>query len=268
MSDAIDADQVPQHARAQRREVAVDGLVNIRDLGGLSTADGRVVRRRRLYRSDNLSGLTAAGRESLLARGGIRLVIDLRTAEECRREGAVDLSDFGHIAYINMALEPQAALNAEQIASGRATNLVDDYAAHLRVSGAILLRALELLADRDYLPAVVHCTVGKDRTGILVALLLELVGVERAQIADDYAATAPAMDLVLDRIRASPFFRSNGLASAPAWIFEANAETMVGFLEHLDERYGGAEQWGLERGMDPTLPARLRTAYLQESSGA
>src|SRR5438874_453262 len=80
---------------------------------------------------------------------------------------------------------------------------------------------LELLSEDETLPAVVHCTAGKDRTGVLVALLLDLLGVAREQIVADYAATTDNMPGILDRIRSSSFFQGNGLAAAPAWIFES-----------------------------------------------
>lgn len=248
------------------RTLAMGGLVNVRDLGGLPTVDGRQVAARRIIRSDNLVGLDEAGVEAMLEDLGIRLIVDLRTARECEREGGPPRG-LRDVRYVNRPLEPQGAINAEDVAAGKATNLLDDYLAHLRVSGQILLDSFEILAGPDSLPAVVHCTAGKDRTGIFVALLLDLLGVEPEAIVADYAATAPNMAEILNRIRASEFFRETGLATAPDWIFEAPPETMRAFLQRLRDEHGGAVTWARKLGMRRETMTALRTALLEPRAG-
>ena len=247
------------------RTLAVGGLVNVRDLGGLPTIDGMRVARQRIIRSDNLVGLDDAGVEAMLADLGIRLIIDLRTARECEREGGPPRA-LEQVRYVNRPLEPQGAITDEDVAAGKATNLLDDYSAHLRISGRVLLECFEMLTAPGALPAVVHCTAGKDRTGIFVALLLDLLGVEHEAIVADYAATAPNMGVILDRIRASEHFREIGLASAPAWVFEAPPETMRAFLRRVDEEYGGAAGWARGLGMPEEAVAALRSALLEPAS--
>jgi len=244
------------------RALTLGGLVNVRDLGGLPTVDGLRVAPQRIIRSDNLVGLDDAGVEAMLSNLGIRLILDLRTARECEREGGPPHALRG-VRYVNRPLEPQGALNAEDEAAGKATNLLDDYSAHLRLSGHVLLESFAMLAAPDALPAVVHCTAGKDRTGIFVALLLDLLGVEPEAIVADYAATAPNMMIIRDRIRASEFFRENGLAAAPDWIFEAPPETMRAFLQRLRDEYGGAVGWARDLGMPDHVIAALRAALLE-----
>ncbi len=244
------------------RRLTLGGLVNVRDLGGLPTGDGLQVAVRRIIRSDNLIALDAAGVAAMRHDLGIRLIIDLRTSRECEREGGPPAGLAG-VRYVNRPLEPQGAINADQVAAGKATNLLEDYLAHLRVSGPILLGAFETLAVPESLPAVVHCTAGKDRTGIFVALLLDLLGVEPAAIVADYAATAPNMAKVLERIRASEFFRETGLAAAPEWIFEAPPGTMRAFLDRLRHEYGGAAGWARRLGMSDETIAALRAALLE-----
>lgn len=250
-------------AAASGRNLQVGGLVNVRDLGGLPTRDGRRIAAGRLVRSDSLGTLTDDGVKVLTRQLGVRQVVDLRTPEECRREGISPLGLLG-VRYRNVPLTPQSALTEDDVAAGKATNLRDDYLAHLDVSGLVLIEGFELLTDEDALPAVVHCTAGKDRTGIFVALLLDLLGVDREAIVTDYAATAPNMATVLDRIRSSPFFRSNGLATAPSWIFAAEPETMDAFLEVVDDRFGGAAAWAAQAGARPSLVADLHAALLED----
>ena len=244
------------------RALALDGLLNVRDLGGLTTGDGRRIRRGRVVRSDNLRGLTDSGAVALVRDVGPRLVVDLRTAEECAREGR-GLADVPHVRYVNVPLQPKGALTPEQAAAGLATNLFDDYVLQIRDNGAALVAALELLAGEDALPAVVHCTAGKDRTGLLVALLLELLGIERDQVVADYAETTVNMPGILDRIRSSPFFRGNGLAAAPEWIFGSEPETMRAFLTWLDAEHGGAHSWATGAGLPAGAVRRLRAELLE-----
>ena len=251
---------------AEVRALVVDGLLNVRDLGGLTTPDGRRVRPGRIVRSDNLRGLTDDGAVALVRDLAPQLVVDLRTDAECAREGR-GLAHVTHVRYVNLPLQPKAALNPEQVAAGLATNLFDDYVLQIRDNGAPLLAALRLLSDGEALPAVVHCTAGKDRTGVLVALLLDLLGVAREQIVADYAATTDNMPGILDRIRSSPFFQGNGLAAAPAWIFESTPETMRAFLSWLDEEHGGAERWATGNGLSPAAVERLRANLLEPPAG-
>jgi protein tyrosine/serine phosphatase len=251
-------DAGPRPARA----LTVEGLLNVRDLGGLSTRDGRRVRAGRIVRSDNLRGLTDAGAAALVRDLRPRLVVDLRTEQECAREGR-GLADVEQVRYVNVPLQPKAALTPEQVAEGLATNLYEDYVLQVRDNAAPLLGALDLLSQDDAQPAVVHCTAGKDRTGVLVALLLDLLGVEREQVVADYAETTANMPGILDRIRASPFFRSNGLAAAPDWIFGSDAATMRQFLAFMDTELGGTERWARDGGLSPEALTRLRTQLLE-----
>ncbi len=245
------------------RALSVDGLLNVRDLGGLTTPDGRRVRRGLVVRSDNLRGLTDEGAVALVRDLRPRLVLDLRTEAECEREGC-GLSHVEGVGYVNVALTPKAALSQEQVAAGLATDLYEDYVLQILDNGAQLVAALELLAADGHLPAVVHCTAGKDRTGVVIALLLELLGVDRKQVVADYAETTANMPGILARIRASPFFRSNGLAGAPDWIFGSDPDTMRRFLAWLDAEHGGAEQWALRRGLPAPAVARLREELLED----
>jgi protein-tyrosine phosphatase len=251
---------------ADVRALVVDGLLNVRDLGGLTTPDGRRVRPGRIVRSDNLRGLTDEGAVTLVRDLAPRMVVDLRTEAECAREGR-GLAEVAHVRYVNLPLQPKAALNPEQVAAGLATNLFDDYVLQIRDNGAPLLAALELLSDGEALPAVVHCTAGKDRTGVLVALLLDLLGVAREQIVADYAATTDNMPGILARIRSSSFFQGNGLAAAPGWIFESTPATMRAFLAWLDEEHGGTERWAIGNGLPLSAVQRLRANLLEAPGG-
>lgn len=244
------------------RALSLEGLLNVRDLGGLATPDGRRVRRRRLVRSDNLRGLTDAGAVALVRELSPALVLDLRTEAECAREGR-GLAELEHVRYVNLPLQPKAAINPEQVEQGLATTLYDDYVLQVRDNGPQLRAGLELLAEDGALPAVVHCTAGKDRTGVLVALLLDLLGVDREAVVADYAETTGNMPGILARIRASPYFRAHGLAAAPDWIFGSEPSTMRDLLAFMDAEHGGTERWAVSSGLPGSALARLRARLLE-----
>ena len=240
-------------------ELSIDGLVNIRDLGGMVTVDGREVRPGRVFRSDNPKALTAEGREQFERFVAPRVVIDLRMSLEVEREGyELDPS----IRLVNCPMTPQSGVNQEQIDAGMCDNLVDDYMRQIDVNARFVADALSIIAEPDQLPVVIHCTAGKDRTGITVAMLLDILGVSHEHIAADYHVTTKNMAPVVERIRSAPVFKENGLAYAPDWIFASDLETMQGFLARMTATYGGAESWALANGMTSTQMEALRSSLL------
>lgn len=237
----------------------IDGLVNARDLGGLVTRDGRVVRTRQVIRTDNLKGLSAQGQRDL-ADIGLALVVDLRMGLEVEREGYVIAHDPSVV--VNLPMLPQAGLNEEQVAQGAAGSLVEDYIRQIDVNAVNMTQALRLIADPQNRPVVVHCTAGKDRTGLVIAMLLDILGVDHETIVADYHVSNTAMEQILERIRGAPVYQDIGLAQAPVWIFAAEAETMREFLALMTERYGNAEQWALDAGMSVAEIQSLRATLL------
>jgi protein-tyrosine phosphatase len=169
----------------------IDGLVNIRDLGGYPVGEHARTRTGLVYRSDSLHRVTAAGAPSFAALG-VKTVIDLRSAAE-RSEHPGPLP----IVSIEVQENPVASegrFDSRAISGRRAGEemLRDLYLDMLERSARQFGRILSLLADEARLPAVIHCAGGKDRTGTTVALLLSALGVDRQDVLDDYAATAAA----------------------------------------------------------------------------
>jgi protein tyrosine/serine phosphatase len=245
---------------SRAEELAIDGLVNARDLGGLRTRDGRIVRTRQVIRSDNPKGLTDKGQEDLSQVVAPALIVDLRMVLEVAREGYTIGHDPARV--VNLPMLPQSGVTQEQIDAGAADNLVEDYLRQIDVNAGSIVEALRLIADPGNRPVVVHCTAGKDRTGIVVAMLLDILGVDHEVIVADYHVTSANMGPILERIRSAQVFQDNGLAAAPMWIFESHPETMREFLARMTERYGSAEQWALAQGLGPDDIARLRDTLL------
>lgn len=240
--------------------LGIDGLHNVRDLGGLRTRDGRVVRSRQVIRSDNPRGLTEQGQRDLISVIAPRLVIDLRMVIETERQGYC--LDDSSVRVVNLPMIPQAAANQEQLDAGATDNLLDDYLRQVEVNADSAVGALRLIADPANLPTVIHCTAGKDRTGIVVAMLLDILGVGHDEIVADYHVTTSNMAPILARIRAARVFHDIGLAAAPDWLFASEPATMREFLRLMTERYGSAEGWALGKGLSLAEIARLRDTLL------
>ena len=245
---------------SRAEELSIDGLVNARDLGGLRTRDGRVVRSRQVIRSDNPKGMTDRGQEELAEIVAPALVIDLRIVLEVAREGYTIGHDPARV--VNLPMLPQSGVTPEQIEAGAADNLVDDYLRQLEANASPIVEALRLIADPGNRPVLVHCTAGKDRTGVVVALLLDILGVPHETIVADYHETSGNIGPILERIRGSEVFQEIGLAEAPNWIFGSEPETMRSFLSRMTERYGDAGTWALGKGLTVDELDRLRTTLL------
>jgi protein tyrosine/serine phosphatase len=212
------------------RVTAFVEVYNFRDLGGYRTADGRSVAWRRLFRSDDLSRLTTEDAEPFAALG-IRTVIDLRRPTETAELGRVP--EFTGVDYRHVHLIHQLWPQTDQAdAAERISYLVDRYRDMSVEAGDGIGTALRLVAEADAAPLVVHCIAGKDRTGIVAALTLSLLGVDDATIATDYALTEAADRLLRTQLGKEP---SRIPASPP--------EAMLGFLAGLRSTHGSVEAY-------------------------
>jgi protein tyrosine/serine phosphatase len=247
------------------RAVLVEGALNVRDLGGLGTADGRTVLLRRVLRADSLSRLEEPGVATLVDDIGVRLIIDLRAEEELGIEGRGAL-EAHPVRYENLPLRGFERDRNRQTVVPDTTNIdmAAVYAAYLRISPEALVRAITLMSQPTNLPAVVHCTVGKDRTGVVVAVLLDALGVDHEHIVADYAETAHNMEAVVERLKRTNLFRDVGLENLPRHVFGAEPDTMRRFLDHLTSEHGGAAQWLLHNGAGTSTVEDLRRALLSD----
>ena len=173
---------------AADRGLRLPGAFNARDLGGLPAGDGGSVRAGMLLRSGELSGLVTEG-AAVLGELGLRTVVDLRTGEE-----AAARPDF-----LNHSGTAQAALHAipllplayDEIPSGQQ----DLYTHMADYCGAETARVVKVLAVPGALPGLIHCAVGKDRTGFAVAVILAVIGVPDEEILADFLLSNPALGL-------------------------------------------------------------------------
>ena len=249
------------------RLVPLEGAFNFRDLGGYPGEGGRPTRWGRLFRSDALHELTD-GDVAVLRALGLRTVVDLRTERELHRSGRGPLEpepvDFHHLAVVREGVRGAATADAEAVGAPAppGDDLAERYLWYLDVGRDSLVGALTLLADAERYPLVFHCAAGKDRTGVLAALVLALAGVDRATIVADYVITAERIGLVMERWRADPDL-ARRMATVPPSRFGVEAGTMEGFLDGLDGRFGGARAWALGVGVPPGVIDRVVDQVLE-----
>jgi protein-tyrosine phosphatase len=233
---------------ATRRLIALEAAHNFRDIGGYDTDDGRTTRWNVLYRADGLSQLTPRDRD-VLRPLGLRTVIDLRSHGELAERGqlAVDTFeiDFVHLPILDV-LWPH----------DDSTHFADDrefllwaYRDMLDVGAHRFAAAVRRLAQPAALPAVFHCTAGKDRTGLVAALLLSAIGVRREHVLADYALTAAGIERMLVWAQNASPESAQRLAATPSWYFAALPDALDEILDDLCAAHGTVREYLLSVGV-------------------
>ena len=230
-----------------RRHVSLEGSFNFRDLGGYKVAGGRSVRWRRLFRADGLHRLTEADLDRLVELG-LRTVIDLRTVDEVEERGRIEWPAPG-LAYHHLPMIDVLPDREEMPSWISASFVAERYTAMLGEGGQAVTEALALLRDPSAYPAVFHCAAGKDRTGILAAVVLGLLGVSDADIVTDYALSRAAMARMLEWLRATHPEVLEQMENRTAAIIAAEPETMALFLERFRLEYGSFETYARSLGL-------------------
>ncbi len=252
---------------SDHRKLHLSGAVNFRDLGGTVTSDSRLVKRGLVFRSDHLSRLSTDD-HTILQRMQLKIVCDLRSVRE--QEKAPDLlPDDSSVHLLSLPVQdrffdPATAMNRLKAGDDSWLSmdfLVGLYRRYLDDFGPTWGSVLSLIAADDNLPLVFHCTGGKDRTGILAALLLKTLGVEDEQILSDHllsdACNAERLEPLFARLEAL------GVDAEKArYYLQAPAEPLVALFDHLKKVYGTAEdylinQGGLEQATISAIRLRL-----------
>jgi protein-tyrosine phosphatase len=237
------------------KPIPLEGCLNFRDLGGYAAAGGGTVRRGQVYRADDLSKLSAAdiGRIGEL---GVAIVVDLRSPEELDR-APNPLRGRPGFAYHNVPL-----LDGLNSAPGRPPeigSLPEMYKSLLSNAGPRIGRVFQILGGRKGRGLVFHCTAGKDRTGVIAALILNLCGVADGDIIADYALTYENMRPFFDAMTRRA--RQDGVI-IPEDLLRSDPPVMGDFLRFLKQTYTGAESYLLGAGLNAGDLAALRSDLL------
>ena len=239
------------------RELVWDGCLNVRDLGGHRTKDGAETTYGAIVRADSVRQLTAEGWEALVDYG-IRTVVDLRMDEEREDDPPAGAPvDLLHISLFDddkgVFDEVEAAAEAAPDVASATRDVYLLFLEHFKVNVAAAIRAI---ANAPEGGVVVHCMGGKDRTGLVTALLLELAGVDTEQIAADYALSEERL-----RPRHEVWFaeaETEAELKRLERIAQTPAASIVGVFDELERRYGSVEGYLREAGVSEDDIARAR----------
>ncbi len=232
------------------RHLKVEGGVNVRDLGGYLTKDGYTTRWRTLIRSAGLDHITDKGQRQLLDYG-VKTIVDLRDDRE-----VIDYPDVfahgNHAHYVNLPLSPSGFASGTDYA-----HLGELYCQYLSAFQVNIGKIIAAIAESEA-GILFHCAVGKDRTGIVSALLLDLVGVPVEVIAEDYALTTPQIAPMVAEWRVNALQKGHNMVHFERDV-AADAELMLHMLKVLNEDYGGAAQYLQTCRVTPQQLTRLHT---------
>ncbi|PZF81842.1 tyrosine-protein phosphatase [Jiangella anatolica] len=251
------------------RWIDLVGAVNVRDLGGLPTTDGRVTRFGQVLRSDNLQDLIGDDIDRLTGEHLVRDVVDLRTTFEVTAEGPGPLTHVDAVTVHHLSLYPEVGTATDVEADsvlpwttakdGDETIWVNSgvyYTNYLRHRPGNVVAALRTMATSGG-STLVHCAAGKDRTGVVCALALSVVGVDRQAVVDDYVQTGERIDAIMTRLKASATYAAD-LEGRPNDANLPRAESMHTFLDFVDTEFGGATGWLQLHGWTDDETAALR----------
>lgn len=238
------------------RHIPVRGTLNFRDVGGYQVEGGGTVARRTLFRSDGLHKVDRAG-SAMLAELGLATVLDLRALEELliAQSPLADFADRGtRVIHLSLVGPDFSELPPD---------LDGVYSFFVDRRGPAIAAAIKHLARPGALPALVHCTAGKDRTGIVIAFTLAAVGVPDRVIAADYALSSmylvPEQTAVIGQISAA-----SGLdEQLTRTLIASPPELMTRTLARAREQAGSIAGYLTSNGLTDADLAALRTALVK-----
>ena len=245
-------------AQKMERRITLEGCVNFRDLGGYRTGDGRTVKWRRLFRSDSPSSLTDADVQTVTESLGLVSVVDLRSnAGTTSNDGRGLLAESG-IGYHQFPFLEARGLLPPTSGEEVEKRLTDMYQWILMSAGALVAQAFATLAQPVNQPALFHCSAGKDRTGVLAATTLDVLGVAREQIVEDFLATNEVIDAILDRLKRMP-----GFANSTREGIMAPRVAIEKYLDGTQSEFGGSEAFLLHHGVHQSTIDNFRESMLE-----
>lgn len=246
--------------KAYERLIALDGAHNVRDLGGYATGTGAITRWRSILRADGLHLLTASDIHTLLGEG-LLTVIDLRNAHEIALEANPFHAD-RRVRYHNTPLfSALAPIEAAGTGPGP-FDMAARYCDAIDTCQQAIAKVLRIIADAPEGLVLFHCSAGKDRTGVISAILLAIAGVEEDTIIEDYALTAAIAVPLIKRLREKAL--RNGIDPALVELFLASdPATMRAMLDHVRKAHGGLLAYAEHIGLSSADLEKLRRRILE-----
>jgi protein-tyrosine phosphatase len=253
-------DEIVNHPR---RLIGLEAVHNFRDLGGYPTASGQSTKWRTLFRSDGLYRLRGADDMSRVRQLGLKSVIDLRTEREQRDQGIFPTDDievsFHHLSIVDVTWSDTETPEFDD----EVEFLVWGYRDMLEIGSSRFADAMHVLAQADSVPAVFHCAAGKDRTGVLAALLLSSLGVDDAHICADYGLTQDAMRRSIAWSKVYRPELAERYATIPKAFLAADPRAMQIVLTELAQKHGSVRNYVREIGVADATVEALGNLLLQ-----
>jgi protein-tyrosine phosphatase len=239
----------------QSDALLVDGLINLRDLGGMPTESGATTMPRRLLRSESPHTLTDDGLRAIVDLG-IGTVVDLRTESE-REKRPSPLAEAG-VRIVHAPIFTDDEEYPDHLATAH-----EVYCWWLRERRTGVALAMNAIAEAPSAPVLVHCHAGKDRTGVVIGMVLRLAGVSIADIADDYALSGVRLVDMLARDRITAVERGMDPVRVER-LFTVPRDAMVKTMECIDVEHGGVASLLRDLGLDDARIDRLKTLLLSK----
>lgn len=232
------------------RRLELAGCYNLRELGGYITTDNKQIRWRKILRSDRLDRLLLSSQQQLIDYG-VRTIIDLRSPLEVNLE-QYNLCRNSKLKYLNLPLVE----DEPEIEYLKNKTLLEHNLWFLEERSPVIKTIFETIATQQT-AVVIHCAAGKDRTGIIIALLLALLDVPIATIAEDYQLSSHYLAPFYAKIRLSVI--KQGLAH----LLESSPQTIINTFDYLDRQYGGINNYLANIGIKLETSDRLRNILVK-----
>lgn len=222
---------------------------NFRDLGGVEAEHQRLTKRGLVYRAGAPKSLSSAD-EQTLQRIGLKTIVDLRTPEEAEK---IPYSWSVSSAVNQLVISGQSGdltkyadrLDGENLTRSEVRNLMIEFYPRIVDTQTFAIKEVFALLSKGAVPLLFHCSAGKDRTGVIAALVLLVLGVSKEQVVEDYLATNNLVDYRLewgldDPSDANPYFAQLGRISADIIepLLLADADYLMSALDHIERQYG------------------------------
>jgi|TARA_B100001540_G_C15694058_1_gene590649 protein-tyrosine phosphatase len=221
-----------------------ESCVNFRDVGGYLTQDERMITPGLLYRSDSLHRLSREDADTLSSVYGVKRAIDLRSLNEqrtCPLRSVTNFLDVISLPIIDQTMQaPMTRPNVQSMAEG--------YIIMLNESGGHIVQAIQSILEMES-PVVVFCTAGKDRTGVLVAVILSLLDVGIDQVIADYELSQEVMPSIRRSITQETPDRVKAWADLPIDVLGADGTSIRDLLSFCDTEFGGVESYAIQNGL-------------------
>lgn len=234
-----------------------EGIHNFRELAGYESANG-AIRRSMIFRSGALELMSDADREWLAEELAVQTILDLRHGDElAMRTGPHPLEERVVPHSIFPSSLPMEEVTAELNGLHGAGISPQRYLHYLEIAGDRFASAFQMFADEDNYPFLVHCTAGKDRTGVLLGMIMDVLGCSDEDIAHEYGLS----DAGTDRLIAYLVNSGRQLEGSETEIRARLAtppEKMAGFIELMRAKHGSSEAFFLSKGVSAEEIAKVR----------